>query len=65
MNEGASDKSTRTEHDTLGPIEVEIEGQIYETQPIEVTVVRRGLGPESGPEMEPFRDPELEEGFIL
>lgn len=50
---------------TLGPVEVEVEGQIYETQPIEVTVVHRGLGPKSAPELEPFRDPELEEGFIL
>ena len=50
---------------TLGPVEVEVEGKIYKTQPIEVTVVHRGLGPGSDLEMEPFRDPELEEGFIL
>lgn len=50
---------------TLGPVKVEYEGQMYETQPIEVTVLPQGIPPRDEPDMKKLQDPDVEGGFIL
>lgn len=51
---------------TLGPVKVEYGAQVYETQPVEVTVAGAPAGPEpeSEPQPEPAH-PELKGGVIL
>ncbi len=51
---------------TLGPVKIQYHGKEYETQPIEVTVVKRPPKNEPEPNREPLSEqPELEGGVIL